>query len=219
MPTAQVLHLLPSPPLATPPDPSTIISLSTPADGVLTTSLLDPAVPSPVGSQVRREVQVAGTLTAGTYHFILGRFLTRPLPAQTIGAGTWKLAAAVRQNASGAGTYTVSIGCCIASWRPGTGVITRIADNTAFSNSVNPSGLVAYDAVLSGSVSGVSATLLASDCLIVELWLQWANSATAQPDNSLLLGGLGQYFNGSYTYQILTDTDAVLVAPAPITFS
>lgn len=219
MPTAQLLHLLTAVPQATAPDPGTIISASTPNGGVLTTSLLDPAASVPGATQVLRESKLASTVTASTYKYVLGRFLSKPLPAQTLGSGNWKIAASVRQNASAAGTFTTSLGCCIATWRPGTGVVTRIADSTAFSNSVAPTSVQTYDGAYSGTVAGVSATLQTNDCLIVEVWYQWANSATAIPDNSLLLNGVGQYFNGNYTYQSLTDTDATLLSPVAITFT
>src|SRR4029077_203564 len=104
----------------------------------------------------------------------------------------------------------------VAQWRPGTGVIARFLDNTNAGTVYTPG--VADVATLT-TIAGSSLTLLANDCVIVEIWLHYVASGTPPVDLQLLLNGLGQYYAGIYNNSILTDTDAVLVAPAPITLT
>jgi hypothetical protein len=225
MPSAQVLHLLPQPPQATPPDPGTIISASVPSFGNVSTRLLDPAVSSPPLTGANQIVQYAanGWANDGANHKVVyGRFLTRMLPAQTISAGTWKLAVATRNTGTGT-TYTEGVsGFCVAQWRPGSGVIARAVDTPGTGGQL-AAGSAGADANAIISIGGGSAlTLLANDCIIVEVWgnILPTNNNVGTATTGLLLGGLGQLPNGTvWAMNAMTDTDAVLIAPAAITFT
>ena len=217
MGTATVLHLLSAVPEADPPDPSTIISATTPTGGILTTTLMDPAAPAAGYTQATYEVKPAASSIVGTYNFVFGRFITKPLPAQTIGAGTWNISLAFRFTVSGTATSTIQAGFALAQWRSGTGVVTRLVDAHTLGSTYTPSAT--QDLRVNTSSAGSSATLLANDCLVLEIWLQWVVSAnTGTPDFLFLFNGLGQQTTGLYAASQLTDTDGVLTAPAAITF-
>ena len=218
MGTATVLHLLSAVPEADPPDPGTIISASTPNGGVLTTTLLDPASPTVGYTQAVHEVKASGLISGGgTFLIIFGRYLTKPLPAQTIGSGNWKLTLNWRIPTVFSGTITsIKVGACLAQWRSGTGVVARFFDNTAASASFSTGAGTDY--ANTTTIAGASETLLANDCLVLEVWTQILAGTASTMDLELLFNGLGQYFAGAYTLNQLTDTDGVLKAPAAITF-
>jgi hypothetical protein len=195
------------------------MSATTPSHGILTTGLLDPASPIAGSTQVVQNI----TITPGTVSqqgYVLGRWITKPLPAQTIGTGSgWGIYAAVRNLVTIAGSASLNLwGICVAQWRPGTGIIARGVDQPngggVFGNLTNNDAAEYYD------WSASSLTLLTNDCLVVELWtFVTMGSVSGVINVGVLLNGTGQYVNGTYATGILANTDAVLVAPVPITFS
>jgi hypothetical protein len=221
MGSARLLHLLPNVPLADPPDAGTQISATgTPTHGVWTTLLLDPALPPTGSTQQLHTVAISAPGTGGTtYDFVFGRWLTRPLVAQTIGAGNWSLYAAMRV-ADAPESWTITTwGFCVAQWRPGTGVIARAVDAPTGGSSLGLT--VNNDRAAVTTQAGLSLTVLSGDCLIVEVWSRSAYSAgTSNPlSHSFLFGGIGQYATAWYTNGTLTDTDATLLAPSAVAFS
>lgn len=218
MASAQIFHLLLNPPVASAPDPSTIISATTPDYGVVTTCLLDPAS-NPVG-----QAQVAHGLSAnflGTKNIVLGRWITRQLPAQVIGAGTWELCAVYRQTLAATGSNIANKlwGFTVAQWRAGTGVVARFLDAPTGGTSYTALSSAQEDIAAFGAQAGGALTLQQNDQIILEVWSQHVLSVGAQTiAPAILLGGRGQYYPVQGTYLEFTDTDAVLVAPAAIVY-
>lgn len=120
MASTNLLHLLSNYPLATPPDVAThAASTGTPTAGVVTTHLLDPALPPVAATQL---VTTITSAASGRPVYIYGRWLTRPLSAQTIGAGNWQLYTVIRFTGT---FYALALGFAVAQWRPDTGIIAR----------------------------------------------------------------------------------------------
>lgn len=218
MASTNLFHLLAAEPVVTPPDAGTIISATTPDYGVLTTHLLDPALPAPGYTQVINRSTFSSVTV--NKNVVLGRWLSRKLPAQTIGSGNWALYGALRDNGSTAANLGFKLwGFTVAQWRDGTGVVARFLDAPTGGTETDPAGTTT-DIVGRTSVAGVSLTLSLNDCLIVEVWCQHvARSGTVSADASLLYGGIGQYVSGTYTYNTLLDTDLTLLAPVQVTYS
>ncbi len=232
------MHLLPNPPLASPPDVGFQISPTGFADrGFWTTRLLDPAPASQIGGQVLATNSYGGT--DAVLHLVYGRYLTRPLPAQTIGAGLWSVYAAQRMAVVSSPFQTNTIwGFTVAQWRPSTASVIAVAvdaplGGNTFTNApiwlglfffVSPLAGIAYtnaanDIAQRTIQAGSALTLLAGDCIILELWDTEQTFSNTAVTTQLLLNGLGQYVDGLYLLSSLTDTDATLRAPAPIQFS
>ncbi len=223
MGSAKLLHLRNEPPLADPPDVGTQISAGgAPTAGVWTTHLMDPAPPAVGATQT---VQSFGFAIAGaaTYNFVYGRFLSRALPAQTIGAGNWSFYGVQQRNDTVGGAVTFNEyawGFTVAQWRPGTGVIARFADSQSAGSTDGGNIALSADRVSLTTLAGGALTLTAGDCLVLEVWGQLvvAGGAASSGTHSLLYNGAGQYVPGVYTRGSLTDTDAYLLAPQAITF-
>lgn len=218
MATAQLWHLLTNASVtpATDPDPGTIISATAPNFGRLTTQLLDPAIPVVGSTQVLAEVKYPAQ-GAGTQKVIAGRWITRQLPAQTVGAGNWSFYGLARMLGVAVSTTFTIWGFTVAQWRAGTGVVARFLDSptggTSASNGANP-----FDRAALTTVAGGALTLSQNDQIVLEVWAQILDGGNFAPDMSLCLNGLGQYQPGVYTVSSYTDTDATLKAPAAITY-
>lgn len=220
MATATLFHLLTNTSVTpgTDPDPGTIISATAPDFGRLTTQLLDPATPAAGSTQVLAEVKYP-TQGNVTKKVILGRWITRQLPAQTIGAGNWSFYGLLRAQNVVTNTPTCTIwGFTVAQWRAGTGVVARFLDSpTGGTNVAN--GTAPFDRAALTTVAGSGLTLTQNDQVVLEVWMQFNDANSFADDLSLCLNGLGQYQPGVYTVSSYTDTDAVLKAPAAITYT
>ena len=212
MASSSIFHLLTNPPVASFPDSQTIISATTPATGRLTTMLLDPATP-PIGAT--QYLANSQSSTGGTINVVIGRWITRQLPAQTIGAGNWTFYGAARGTA-GTNGATNLWGFTVAQWRAGTGVVATFLDApTGGSSATLGSGGVPYDAAGATTVAGGALTLLLNDQIILEVWSRGSYGGPF----SLLLNGQDEYYPGTTAASpAMSSTDAYLKAPAAITY-
>lgn len=220
MATAQIWHLLnlPSVTPATDPDPGVGISATSPARARLTTQLLDPAIPAAGTTQYLADLKYNVAAGAGA-QLVIGRWITRQLPAQTIGAGNWSFYGALRVNDSGssADINTTLFGFAVAQWRAGTGVVARFVDSPGGGTNV-AAPTATYDRAQLTTIAGGALTLSANDQIALEVWFTTTNQGTLPWEYTLLTNGLGQFGSATYAYQALTDTDAILKAPAAITY-
>jgi hypothetical protein len=229
MPGSNLFHCLHQPPLAVPPAPTQQMSVSAAApQSVQTVWLLDPAAPPLGGTQQLATVTYA-LASSTTVNLCHGRFLTRPLAAQTLPAGNWTFGAVFRINTSSVASLSARHvgGFTVAQWRPGSGVIARAVDSAGGGVAPFPSfATFDFDIPVALSVSGSSLTLAAGDCLCLEVWQQLTTgtSAAGSTTDSLTYGGAEQYVSivagasSGFTLGSLTDTDAWLLAPALVTF-
>jgi hypothetical protein len=226
MPSSNLFHLLAQPPLAVPPAPTVPMSATAPSTAMLMTAhLLDPA--SPAAGAALAKAGVVSLMPPGvTVVQVFGRWLTRPLAAQTIAAGAWSFGAVfeVDTSAGSSGSitsYTLG-GFCVAQWRPGSGVIARAVDAPSAGTTIPGTTDGGYPIVL--TQSGASLTLLAGDalCLEVHAALVTGGGASGTVTTTLFYNGLNQYTNVGgglgAALGFYTDTDAWLLAPALVTF-
>lgn len=214
MASSDTFHLLTNPPVASAPGGLTIISATSPGAGRLTTMLLDPAVPPDGAAQYLAEMDY--TENGATKNIIYGRWITRMLPAQTIGAGNWTFYAALRLKVV---TSLLSVGMwgfCVAQWRAGTGVVARFLDAPIGGVGITPS---VNDFTQATTVAGSALTLAQNDQIVLEVWSSQTSNNEQAVQTALLLNGRNQYVSlGTYPAASLTDTDAFLQAPAPIVY-
>jgi hypothetical protein len=164
------------------------------------------------------ELKFAANVANGS-SMILGRWLSRVLPAQTIGAGNWIINGLLRFNNTASADSTTAFGGCLAQWRPGTGVVARFFDSPTTGTNFTPA-TAQQDRVLNSTIAGGALTLLATDCLILEVWFTMVTTgAGGTRDWGFVYGGVNQLTAGIWGYQEVTVYDATLTAPAAITFS
>lgn len=215
MASASIFHLLANPPVADYPDAGTIISATSPFAARLTTMLLDPAVPAAGSAQYSAETDFTAAFASSPNNVIYGRWITRQLPAQTIGAGNWTFYGALAVKTT-FNTVTPKLwGFCVAQWRAGTGVVARFLD--APTGGASASNAVADFAGQTVQAGG-ALTLVQNDQIILEVWSSMAVIANQSVTSALQINGRGQYLTNAYPSLSLTDTDAYLKAPAAITY-
>ena len=96
------------------------------------------------------------------------RFVSQPLDAQAISAGTWTMRAGIKV-ASGFTTFHVS--GCIYIWRPSTGTLVGTIADVVTTPIGNPAGTNETDSgIATLTASGSPVTTLAGDVLIFEFW-------------------------------------------------
>ena len=214
MASAQLFHLLTNPPVASYPDSQTIMSATTPFAGSrLTCMLLDPATPPTGSAQYLATAYPIG----GTTNTVLGRWVTRQLPAQVIGAGNWTFYGVIHSITDNVGLGQTNLwGFTVAQWRAGTGVVATFLDApTGGTSAAIGNGSALTDSVGATTQAGGALTLLQNDQIILEVW---SHGPYAYP-MALALNGLGEYYPGTLSVpSALTDTDAYLKAPAAITY-
>lgn len=228
MASAQILQLLNQAPIGDFPDVTQIISATSPDFGRLSALLLDPAVPAIGSVQYLAEVKYPNQGNVSK-KVIFGRWITRPLPAQTISSGNWTFYGVQQLTNPGGwggagGTAANTIwGFTVAQWRQGTGVVARFLDSPTGGSNVLPTGASAIQRVASTTVAGASLTLSANDQVVVEVWGQVNDNTTAgtsTTDMILMTNGRGLYQPGQvYSTGFFTDTAATLRASVPIVFS
>jgi hypothetical protein len=228
MPATNFFHCLANAPLVPQPPPTVPMSATTPSGGsVQTVRLLDPA-PPPVGATQQTELVTFTMTPAATYSYCFGRWVTRPLAAQSISAGNWSAGGVLRLQDTGVGSTTSrNLGFTVVQWRPSSAapfIPARAVDSPG-------GGLLLLSATGNGdlpfinTVAGSGLTLLAGDCLVLELWAQLVTSGAAGTfKESLCFNGVEQYVstppstNPPYAVGALTNTDLWLLAPSAVSF-
>jgi hypothetical protein len=154
------------------------------------------------------------TATTGAQSFGTGstqcwfrRFISEPLNAQSIGAGTWTMSGAGRETSANANQFMGVGGCWL--WRPSTGaIITTIFTISGSSTSTEPG--TTQTAVVGTCTGGAAATALAGDVLVYELWSSGAPSMSGTYT-------IDVFYDGT-TEASTTSCAAFLQAPAAISF-
>ena len=153
------------------------------------------------------QVTSTGGNNGNTQSDWMRRFVSAPLSAQTIAAGTWQFRAAIG-TPSGPGLQS-NVGVGAWTWRPSTGArITTIFDQTlGYLGIGNNSGVFDTGVV---SISGAAATVQSGDILVVEVWIDGG-------DNDGFPTTVSFDYDGT-TEGSTTSNAAYLNAPAAIDF-